>query len=169
MKNDIPLIAITGFRDSGKTTAVEGIVRELTRRGYRLGTFKYCKYGYGLDAPGKDSWRHRSAGATGTVLIGPKGFALLGGQLHDEDPRTLAGWLFPDAHMIIVEGCHWLPLTRVEIAEPDGSSRPAHPDGKVLVRLPVHFRPKHIVTLCDEIEGRYLKDKGEMANEATPS
>ncbi len=166
MKNDIPIIAITGFRDSGKTTAVEGIVRELTRRGYRVGTFKHCRYGYGLEDSGKDSSRHRSAGATGTVLIGPKGFALLGDQLQDEDPRTLAGWLFPDAHMIIVEGFHGLPLARVEIAEPDGSSRPAHPDGEVLVRLPVHFRPKQIVTLCNEIEERYLKGKGEMANEA---
>jgi molybdopterin-guanine dinucleotide biosynthesis protein B len=153
---DVPIVAVTGFRDSGKTTAVEYIVRELSRRGYRVGTFKHCHYGYDLDRPGKDSYRHRQAGAAGTVLISPNGFALLSGPPPDEDPRVLAAWLLPDAHLILAEGFHDLPLPRIEIAERDGASRPAHPDGEVLARLPVHFGSREIADLCDRLEQKYL-------------
>ena len=168
--SEVPVIVVTGFRDSGKTTAVEGIVRELTRRGYRVGTLKHCHYGFGLDQPGKDSWRHRQAGSAGTVLLGPKEFALLGGAPPDRDPRKLAAWLLPDVDLVVVEGIHSLQLPRVEIVEHDGTSRPAHPEGEVLFRLPQLFRLKEILVLCDMLEERYLKPRKTVLNGvATPS
>jgi molybdopterin-guanine dinucleotide biosynthesis protein B len=53
------VIAVTGFKDSGKTTAVEMLGRELVRRGYRVATVKHCHHGFDLDRPGKDSWAGR--------------------------------------------------------------------------------------------------------------
>lgn len=159
-KRHAPLIAVTGFRDSGKTTAIEGIVGELSRRGYRCGTFKHCHHGYDLDHPGKDSWRHREAGAEATVLLSRDGFAMLGGPPPDADPRVLAAWLFPGVDLVLAEGFHWLPLPRVEVAELDGCSRPAHPDGDVLARLPFHFGRWEIAELCDLIERVYLRRSG---------
>ncbi len=160
-----PLIAVTGFRDSGKTTAIEGLIQDLSRRGYRVGTFKHCHHGYDLDHPGKDSWRHREAGAAGTVLVSRSGFALLGGPPPDQNPEALAAWLFPDADLILAEGFHWLSLPRVEIAEVDGSSRPAHSDGEVLTRLPFHFGPREIAKLCDLFERKYLRRPGDVSRQ----
>ena len=155
-KADSPFIAVTGFQNSGKTTAVEGIVQELSRRGYRLGTFKHCHHGYELDRPGKDSWRHHRAGAARTVLMGPGGFAMLGGA-PEEDPERLAAWLFPDVDLILAEGFHWLPLPRIEIAGCDGGFRPAHADGELVARLPFRFEAREISDLCDLLEERYMK------------
>ena len=151
-----PLIAITGFQNSGKTTATESIVRELCRRNYRVGTFKHCHHGYDLDRPGKDSWRHRQAGAIRTVLTGPDGFALLGEPMPEEDLHRMADWLFPDMDLVLAEGYHWLPLPRIEICRSDGDTRPGHPDGKTLSLLPCGFGDGEISELCDLLEQHYL-------------
>ncbi len=155
---DIPLIAVTGFKDSGKTTAVEGIVRELSGRGFRVGTIKQCHHGFDLDQPGKDSWRHRRSGSVGTVLMAPTGFALLGGPPPNEDPRLLARWLFPDVDLVLLEGFHDLPIPRVEIRERNGYSRPAHSEAEVVARLPFQFGSREIAELCDQVEQKYLNE-----------
>ena len=50
--------------DRGKTTLLIELVEELTRRGVRVGTIKHSSHSHELDTPGKDSFRHRQAGAT---------------------------------------------------------------------------------------------------------
>ena len=145
------MITVVGYKNSGKTTAIEGLVKALSIQGYRVGTFKHCHHGFELDQPGKDSWRHRKAGSAGTVLMGPEGFALMGDIPPGGDPRPLAGWLFGEADLVLAEGFHWLPLPRIEIAGSDGKVRPAHPDGKVVGRLPYRFNKADIETLCDLI------------------
>lgn len=56
-------IHIIGRKNSGKTTLLVDLVREFTRRGLRVGTIKHTHHQHELDAPGKDSYRHREAGA----------------------------------------------------------------------------------------------------------
>lgn len=56
-------IHIIGGKNHGKTTLVEELVAELTRRGLRIGTIKHTHHQHELDIPGKDSHRHRQAGA----------------------------------------------------------------------------------------------------------
>jgi molybdopterin-guanine dinucleotide biosynthesis protein B len=66
-------IAVVGFRKSGKTTVVEGLVRELVKRGYRVGTIKHIREKeFSIDVPGKDTWRHARAGASVTVSLAPR-------------------------------------------------------------------------------------------------
>ena len=150
------LVTVTGYRDSGKTTAVERIVRELTGRGYRIGTFKHCHHGFDLDQPGKDSWRHRHSGTVGTVLMAPTGFALVGDHPGEDDPRELMKWLLPDVDLVLAEGFHWLPTPRIEIAERDGSTRPAHTDGEAVASLRALFNQQDIIRVCDLLEKRFL-------------
>ena len=152
----IPLVAITGFRNSGKTTATESIVEELCRRSYRVGTLKHCHHGYDLDRPGKDSWRHRQAGATRTVLTGPDGFALLGEPPPEDNLHRMVEWLFPDMDLVLAEGYHWLPLPRIEIQRSDGDTRPGHSDGETLGLLPCCFGDAEILEMCDLLEKRYF-------------
>jgi len=67
------IVAVVGFKKSGKTAVVEGLVRELVRRGYRVGTVKHIRErGFTIDQPGKDTWRHARAGASVVFSIAPR-------------------------------------------------------------------------------------------------
>jgi len=69
-------VAVVGYKDSGKTRVVEALVRELTGRGYRVGTVKHTAEDILLDTPGKDTWRHREAGSVATAILHGKSSAL---------------------------------------------------------------------------------------------
>jgi molybdopterin-guanine dinucleotide biosynthesis protein B len=62
-------VAVTGFKNSGKTRVVEALTAELTRRGYKVGTIKHTADDIALDTPGKDTSRHREAGSQATVIL----------------------------------------------------------------------------------------------------
>ncbi len=62
-------VAVVGFKDSGKTRVVEALVGELTRRGRRMGTVKHTAENIDFDTPGKDTKRHRDAGAMATAIL----------------------------------------------------------------------------------------------------
>jgi molybdopterin-guanine dinucleotide biosynthesis protein B len=62
-------IAVTGYKNSGKTRVVEALVRELTKRGNKVGTIKHTADDITLDTPGKDTARHREAGSRATALL----------------------------------------------------------------------------------------------------
>jgi molybdopterin-guanine dinucleotide biosynthesis protein B len=66
---DIPVIAIVGRSDSGKTTVVEGVVAKLTRRGFAVATAKHHPLASHADTPRTDSWRHARAGAVVAMLV----------------------------------------------------------------------------------------------------
>ncbi|MCK4847203.1 MAG: molybdopterin-guanine dinucleotide biosynthesis protein B, partial [Deltaproteobacteria bacterium] len=57
------IISIVGLSGSGKTTVLEKLITELSERGLKVGTIKHSCHPHPVDAPGKDSWRHREAGA----------------------------------------------------------------------------------------------------------
>lgn len=66
----IPVIGVAGFKKSGKTTVVEGLVRELTKRGYGVATAKHISQeGFSMDHKGKDTWRHAVAGANPVIGV----------------------------------------------------------------------------------------------------
>lgn len=60
-------LAVVGAKGSGKTTVIEGLVRRLVGGGYRVATIKHTSHSHGFDTPGKDSFRHREAGAALTI------------------------------------------------------------------------------------------------------
>ena len=67
-----PAVAIVGRHNSGKTTFIVKLIAELTARGYDVGSVKHHSHpGFEIDIPGKDSYRHREAGATETVIAAP--------------------------------------------------------------------------------------------------
>jgi molybdopterin-guanine dinucleotide biosynthesis protein B len=68
----IPVITVIGKSKSGKTTLLEKLIPELTRRGYDVGTVKHHSHaGFDIDRPGKDSWRHAQAGSRHVVVAAP--------------------------------------------------------------------------------------------------
>jgi molybdopterin-guanine dinucleotide biosynthesis protein B len=69
------VVSVVGYKDSGKTRVVEGLVGELAGRGYRVGTLKHTAENVLLDTPGKDTWRHREAGSGATGILHGRGSA----------------------------------------------------------------------------------------------
>jgi molybdopterin-guanine dinucleotide biosynthesis protein B len=67
----ISAVSIVGKSNSGKTTLIEKLIRELKKRGYRVATIKHNRHGFDIDHEGKDSWRHKKAGAQITVIASP--------------------------------------------------------------------------------------------------
>ncbi|MCB1432476.1 MAG: molybdopterin-guanine dinucleotide biosynthesis protein B [Alphaproteobacteria bacterium] len=63
------VLGIAGFKNTGKTTLVEKLVAELTRRGYRISTVKHAHHSVELDHEGRDSFRHKAAGAAEVAVI----------------------------------------------------------------------------------------------------
>jgi molybdopterin-guanine dinucleotide biosynthesis protein B len=70
------VVAIIGYKDSGKTRVVEALIRELTSRGHTVGTLKHTTEEMPLDTPGKDTHRHREAGSKVSAIIHDSGAAL---------------------------------------------------------------------------------------------
>jgi molybdopterin-guanine dinucleotide biosynthesis protein B len=100
----IPIVSIVGKSDSGKTTFIEKLVPELTRRGYRIATVKHDVHGFEVDQEGKDSWRHKQAGAHSVVLSSPKKVALIRDVEKDLTLEEIREKLIQDVDLIVSEG-----------------------------------------------------------------
>lgn len=71
------VVGLIGWHNSGKTTLLVALVGELAARGYWVSTIKHAHHAFDVDTPGKDSWRHREAGATEVMVGSGKRWALM--------------------------------------------------------------------------------------------
>ncbi|MFA4910517.1 MAG: molybdopterin-guanine dinucleotide biosynthesis protein B [Desulfobacteria bacterium] len=100
----IPIVSIVGKSDSGKTTLIEKIIPELNRRGYKVATVKHDVHGFDIDREGKDSWRHKRAGAHTTIVSSPQKIAIVRDVERDLPLDELRGRFIRDVDIIITEG-----------------------------------------------------------------
>lgn len=107
------IIAISGKSGSGKTTLLEKIIPILKERGHRLGIVKHTHREFEVDKKGKDSWRHKKAGAEATLLVAPDAIALV----KDQKITCLGDMLYylSDMDLIIVEGFKQEKIPKIEI------------------------------------------------------
>jgi molybdopterin-guanine dinucleotide biosynthesis adapter protein len=73
----VRVIGVCGFKNSGKTTLVEKLVRHFTQQGYRVSTVKHAHHDFDIDHEGRDSFRHRKAGATEVAVVSQQRFAIM--------------------------------------------------------------------------------------------
>ena len=99
------VIGVAGFKNSGKTTLVEKLVRHLSGRGYRVSTVKHAHHSFDIDHEGRDSFRHRKAGATEVAVISRDRTAIIH-ELRGDDPPSLEDVLdrLQPCDLVIVEG-----------------------------------------------------------------
>ena len=86
------LYGVTGWKNAGKTGLMERLVAEFTGRGLSVSTLKHAHHHFDLDPPGKDSRRHRDAGARQVMLASRHRWALLS-ELRDDDEPPLSALL----------------------------------------------------------------------------
>ena len=120
-------VHIVGRKNSGKTTLVCDLVRELTGRGLKVATVKHTHHRHELDTPGKDSHQHREAGAAAVGILSPHMTALFVPVDREErgDQRYLRfESLFADCDLILVEGDLQATAPRIEVWRSVVSERP---------------------------------------------
>ena len=100
-----PIVCFVGRSNSGKTTLIERLIPELTQAGYRVATIKHAGHGFDLDTEGKDSWRHKRAGASQVVVLS-KGSLAMFADVPEELPVEAIRDRFvnQDTDLIIAEG-----------------------------------------------------------------
>ena len=111
------IISIVGKSGSGKTTLIEKLLPELKNRGYRIGTIKHAAHEVEFDKEGKDSWRHRRAGADSVLVVAPNMIALVkhtANQNLDKLDRY-----FEDMDIILTEGFKSGDKPKIEIFRPE--------------------------------------------------
>jgi molybdopterin-guanine dinucleotide biosynthesis protein MobB len=96
---------IAGFKNSGKTTLVVELVQELTARGLRVATVKHAHHEFDIDQPGKDSYKHRAAGAAEVIVASRRRWAHIR-ELGDADEPRLDDLLphLDNIDLVVVEG-----------------------------------------------------------------
>lgn len=110
------VFGIAGWSGSGKTTLVVRLIPALVRRGLTVSTVKHAHKDFDIDHPGKDSHRHRLAGATEVVVGSPKRWALMH-ELRDEPEPTLDDLLprLSPVDLLLVEGFKRHPHPKLEV------------------------------------------------------
>src|SRR5262245_28688320 len=99
------IIGVAGFKNAGNTTLVQRLVRELTRRGYRVSTVKHAHHSFDIDHEGRDSFRHRHAGASEVAVISGQRWAIIH-ELRQEAEPSFANILakLGPCDLVILEG-----------------------------------------------------------------
>jgi molybdopterin-guanine dinucleotide biosynthesis protein MobB len=99
------VFGIAGFKNAGKTTLVERLVTELTGRGYAVSTLKHAHHAFDVDQEGRDSYRHRQAGAREVAIVSRNRWALVH-ELRGADEPAFAEVLakLEACDLILVEG-----------------------------------------------------------------
>ncbi|QDX81026.1 molybdopterin-guanine dinucleotide biosynthesis protein B [Denitratisoma sp. DHT3] len=126
------VFGICGYSGSGKTTLLEAVIALMTNRGLKVSLVKHAHHGFDIDRPGKDSWRHREAGAGEIALITDKRWVLMHEARNEEPPRL-------DDILRRMSPCDLVLL--------EGFKRAAHP--KIEVHRPILGKPPVWTEDCD--------------------
>lgn len=99
------IYGVIGWKNSGKTTLIERLVADIVSRGFSVSTIKHAHHTFDVDQSGKDSYRHRVAGASEVLLTSSKRFALMH-EIRDFKEPLLAALLIKLApvDVVLVEG-----------------------------------------------------------------
>ncbi len=130
------IIGVAGFKNAGKTTLVERLVSELTRRGRRISTVKHAHHSFDIDHEGRDSFRHRKAGATEVAVISRQRWAVIH-ELRGEEEPTLDAILvmLTPCDLVIVEGYKRDGHDKIEVRNLDLDHPPLAGDDPTVVAI----------------------------------
>lgn len=118
------LIGLAGWSGAGKTTLLERVIPVLIARGLSVSTLKHAHHAFDIDKPGKDSYRHRQAGATQVLVASGKRWALMEELKDDHEPDLpeLLGHMRA-VNLLIVEGYKSHAHAKVEVHR-QGNGKP---------------------------------------------
>ncbi len=162
-----PVLSIVSKKNSGKTTLLEKLIPELVRRGYRIGTIKHDVHGFTIDREGKDSWRHKQAGAHAVIISSAQKMAMVRDVSVELTIDQMVAQFYPDMDLVITEGYKRGGKPQIEVFRQEAHKTPLHTwrnpgtlvavASDVPIDLPVpQFDVNDINSIADFIEKRFL-------------
>jgi len=155
-----PVLALIGRPNCGKTTLIEKLIPALAEKGVRVGTIKHHHGEIQMDTPGKDTWRHKQAGAKVVLLSSPIGMGLIQDTAGDTPVEDLVSRYFQEVDLVIAEGYKWAALPKIEVFRSTLYDEPMQESDKTLVAMVSDvkvrpdlpwFTPEDTVLLADFI------------------
>ena len=126
-----------GFSGSGKTTLVERLIPALRRSGLRVSVAKHAHHEFDIDQPGKDSWRHRQAGAFEVIVASDRRLALM--REFERPARMnvhhLLAELYDGVDWVLVEGFKESDLPKIEVWRAAAGKPARYPDDDFIVAI----------------------------------
>lgn len=131
------VIGFAGYSGSGKTTLVERLIPALKLRGLRVSVVKHAHHSFDIDQAGKDTWRHREAGAFEVAVASDKRFALI---REFERPANLSvhqliAELYEGVDWVLVEGFKQSDLLKIEVWRAQAAKPARYPDDDFIVAI----------------------------------
>ncbi len=143
------VLGFAGYSGSGKTTLLEKVIPLLRRHGLRVSVIKHAHHNFDIDRPGKDSFRHREAGAQEVLLVSGHRWALMH-ELRDEPEPSLdelARRLSP-CDLLLVEGYKFSDIPKLEIHREETGHPLLHPaDPNIIAVVTDSRQPLRVPTL----------------------
>jgi molybdopterin-guanine dinucleotide biosynthesis protein B len=130
------IFGLAGWSGSGKTTLMTALIPEFVARGITVSTIKHAHHAFDIDQPGKDSWRHREAGASEVMIVSQRRWALMH-ELRDE-PEPALETLLPritPVDLLLIEGFKRHPHPKIEVYRPSLGKPALHPDDPFVVAV----------------------------------
>jgi len=132
----LKVFGIAGFSGSGKTTLLEKLIPEFRSRGLRVSVIKHTHHRFDLDKPGKDSWRHREAGAEEVLVLSGDRWVLMH-ELRGAPEPSLEDQLaiMSEVDLVLIEGFKAAPVPKVEVHRPANGKTPLWPENPHVVAV----------------------------------
>lgn len=128
------IFAVSGYKNTGKTTLITGIIPILTEKGYQVAVIKHDGHEFESDVPGTDSYQHQKAGAYGTAVFSKSQFLVT-----KRVPEITAEMLlpfFPEADIILIEGLKDSSYPKYICTSPQENATPDEVAERILELLP---------------------------------
>ena len=131
------VVGFAGSSGAGKTTLVERLIPVLKARGLRVSVMKHAHCGLETDRPGKDTWRHREAGAYEVLAVSPERLVLQRSfeQAKERPVHELIPALHPGVDWVLVEGWRDSNLLKVEVWRAATTRPVRYPDDPFVVAI----------------------------------
>ncbi|MEJ5211959.1 MAG: molybdopterin-guanine dinucleotide biosynthesis protein B [Burkholderiales bacterium] len=130
------VFGLAGFSGAGKTTLLEKLIPVFRQRGLTVSVIKQTHHEFDIDRPGKDSWRHRQAGAAEVLVSSDRRWALMH-ELRDEPPPSLDAHLarLAPCDLVLVEGYKREAIPKLEVHRPALGKPLIHPEDSHIVAI----------------------------------
>jgi molybdopterin-guanine dinucleotide biosynthesis adapter protein len=164
------VFGFAGFSGSGKTTLIEQLIPRFTMRGLKVALIKHAHHSFDIDRPGKDSYRHREAGATEVLITSHQRWVLMH-ELRGEPEPGLHRQLerLSPCDLVLVEGYKRAEIPKIEVHRVALGKPLLHPDDLNIVAVasdgPVDTRLPLLDLNDYDAVARYVLDCLELKDE----
>lgn len=145
-------VAVVGGSGSGKTTLIERLIPELSSHGLKVGTVKHDAHEFVIDHPGKDSYRHKTAGAAASAITSSTKLALVMDTDSLPTVESIISSYLGHCDIVLVEGYHLSGLPKIWVRRHAVRDDHIRPDGLLAI---VTDQPRDAPTSCfshDDVE-----------------